>query len=347
MSPAEFGHLRVLFVVIADRDVPIEIQRDDSAVIVAARQQKKGLESQGVEVDYLPVPGRFSRLNFLRAGWKIFLLGLRGALDGYDLVHAHYGFNGVVARCQLRRPVVITFMGSDVYLKWERRLAKLLARVVSAVIVPEGEMARLLSSARTRVIPYGVDLETFVPEDRATARSVLGLDPDRKLVLFPYDPARLVKRHDLVAEAVSRLSGAELVTLHGRPPDQVAKYMNACDVLVLASDREGSPVAIREALACNLPIVSVDVGDVARLIGDVPGCRICRQDVAEIAGALDQALDRRERLAEGRSTVMHFGLEPVADQVREVYESVASRHRAGQVYPTAWGTETAGRGGHP
>lgn len=336
--------LRALFVVIADRDVPIEVQNDDSAVIVAARQQKQGLERQGVEVDYFPVPGRFSRLNFLKAGWKIFLLSLRGGLDRYDLVHAHYGFNGVVARCQFRRPVVITFMGSDVYLRWERRLAKLLARVVSAVIVPEGEMARLLRSTKTHVIPYGVDLDTFVSEDAATARTALGLHQDRKLVLFPYDPARVVKRHDLVMEAVARVPGAEVITIHGQPPAVVARYMSACDALVMASDREGSPVAVREALASDLPIVSVDVGDVGQLIGDVPGCRLCSQDVDEIAAALREVLDRGDRLTDGRTKVAPLGLVPIAEQVKAVYESVASRRRRAGAAHSASGPETDQRG---
>jgi glycosyltransferase involved in cell wall biosynthesis len=95
-----------------------------------------------------------------------------------------------------------------------------------------------------------------------------------------------VKRFDVFSKAIELLQKenpdiAPLILGNNlRPYSQIPLVMNACDVLVLTSDSEGSPTVIKEAMACNLPIVSVDVGDVAELITDTENCYICRQDPA-------------------------------------------------------------------
>ena len=93
-----------------------------------------------------------------------------------------------------------------------------------------------------------------------------------------------------------------LVVAFNEPHGIVAKYMNACDAIVLASDHEGAPMAIREAMACGLPVVSVDVGDVRDTIGEVEGCYLCRQeaeDLAEEAG-LDSLSTKKNTQGWGR-----------------------------------------------
>jgi glycosyltransferase involved in cell wall biosynthesis len=83
------------------------------------------------------------------------------------------------------------------------------------------------------------------------------------------------KRFDLVVAAVELLRATrpevQLVVADSEPHERMPLFMNACDVLILASEGEGSPMVIKEAMACNLPIVSVDVGDVAEVIGRTAG----------------------------------------------------------------------------
>ncbi len=313
--------MKVLFVVVATCNTLPVIQTDDRVAGVAPRQMKQGLERLGVQVDFLPVAGTFSRLNYLKACWKMLILWLTGKLRQYDLVHAHYGYNGIVARCQFTIPVLVSFMGSDVYRIWERRLAWLLARIVNRVHVP-GEQMRALLRVEAHVIPYGVDLTVFYPTNQAEARQQLGLNHAKKLVLFPYDPKRAVKRADLVEQAVGRIEEAEVVVVSGKPPEVVAQYMNACDAMVMASTYEGSPVAIREALACNLPIVSVDVADVKSYIGHLPGCYICERTPDDMAAKLQLVFADGKRLVHGREQVLQLGLESIAEKTFAVYQQM-------------------------
>jgi glycosyltransferase involved in cell wall biosynthesis len=100
--------------------------------------------------------------------------------------------------------------------------------------------------------------------------------------------------------------------------------MNACDTLVLTSESEGSPQVVKEAMACDLPVVSVDVGDVANVIGRTEGCFIADNDPADIARKLEAAL-RRDQRTDGRSAVQKFGLSFIADEVIDLYCEVLQR----------------------
>lgn len=320
--------MRILYVVIAAQDVPLEITNADPTAHVCPRQLKQGVERLGVEADYFPVGGTYSRWNYVKAAAKFFLMSLRGELDKYDLIHAHYGFHGVVARCQFRRPMVLSLMGSDVYRKWERQIARVLVHMVSAVIVPGAQMAALVDNYPVDVIPYGTDVDIFKPADQATTRAKLGLPKDKKLALFPYNPTRVYhKRPDVIEGAVKQIPDAEMVVAYGKTSEQVAEYMNACDVLAMASSYEGSPGTIREALACNLPIVSVDVADVKTHISDVEGCYMCEREPNDMAAKLRLAFADGKRLAHGRERALPFSLEACAARTLEVYKRVLDKRR--------------------
>jgi teichuronic acid biosynthesis glycosyltransferase TuaC len=319
--------MKILFVVIAAQNVPPSIQHDDGVAHVYSRQLKQGMDQLGIEADYFPVAGTFSRWNYLKAALKLFWFSLRGDLDSYDLIHAHYGYNGVVARCQWHKPVVLTLMGSDVYRKYERPIARVLVRMVSAVIVPGAQMKALINKHPADVIPCGIDLDTFVPMDRDQMRRKHNLPNGKKLVLFPYNPARAyTKRPDVIQAAVDQIDNAEMIVVYGKTSQDVAEYMNACDAFAMASSYEGSPAAVRESLACNLPVVSVDVGDVKDHVGAVPGCYMCERDPADMAARLRQVFASDKRLENGREYALRFSLKDAAARTVEVYNRVLQQY---------------------
>jgi len=204
------------------------------------------------------------------------------------------------------------------------------ARLVEGVIVMSEEMKRAAKRQDAHIIPFGVNLDLFTPYPMGRARRDLELPLSDKLVLFPWDPDRPEKRFDVVKKAIQALQevqeNVQLVVVYNKPRELVAKYMNACDAMVLASDHEGAPMAVREAMACNLPIVSVDVGDVRQIIADTEGCYLCRQEAGDLAEKLGWALSRGDR-TDGSRVVRRMDAAWAAEQVVSVYHLVLSKRR--------------------
>lgn len=298
--------------------------------------QMDSLRPLGVDYDVVFVNGRESLLNYVRG---VFEVRRRLAAARYDLIHAHFGLSGWVARFQWRVPLVVSFMGDDVLGRFDRQgrnsvvgklfqfSSRVLARRANAVIVKSRRMKDQLGLASAQVIPNGVNLELFRPMDASAARRALGLDPARRYVVFPYDPAVARKRFDLVQQAVlqARVQVPELEILQvlGAPRERMPLYLNAADMLVLASYAEGSPNAVKEAMAVNLPVISVDVGDVAELIGGTEGCYLVAPRAEEIAARIAEVCRRGTRTRGREWIAAHYGEEAIARRIVEVYASVA------------------------
>jgi glycosyltransferase involved in cell wall biosynthesis len=204
----------------------------------------------------------------------------------------------------------------------------ILARLVSAVIVQNREMRRLLRLDSTEVIPCGIDLELFHPMDHGEACRLAGLDPGKKYVLFAYNPQEQRKRFDLIEAAVAmareQLPEIEILQVRQRPHSEMPLYMNAADVLVMASMVEGSPLAVKEAMATNLPVITVDVGDAAELIGTTAGCYLVRREAAAVAEKIIEVCRRGER-TNGRDWICKLSMEAVAKRIIEVYAAALRR----------------------
>ncbi len=304
---------------------------DKPAFGTFVRDQVESLRGLGVDLDVFFMDGKASRLNYAR-GFADLPRHLRRHAP-YDLIHAHYVFSGLVALSQRRLPVVLTHHGIEVVLGWQGQLCRWVTPRVDAVIVTSGVVKRALGDEDAVVIPCGVDMARFAPMLQAEARARLGLPADAKLVLFAGEP-RPEKRLEIIQAAVALLSAqdsrVQLVVASNRPHEEMPLYMNACDVLALASDFEGSPMVIKEAMACNLPIVSVDVGDVAEIIGDTDGCYLCARTPEDMAAKLRLALARGGR-TDGRRRVAHLSLEATARQIVAVYERVLATRGGSQV----------------
>jgi teichuronic acid biosynthesis glycosyltransferase TuaC len=299
--------------------------------------QMESLRPLGVEFDVLFIDGRRSRWNYVRA---IGELRRRLKQSRFDLIHAHFGLSGWVARCQGRVPVVVSFMGDDVLGRptrrgritlygWFLRISGwLLARLVQGVIVKSQEMKTRLGLDSAHVIPNGVDLNLFQPLEQAEARRALGLDLGKRFVLFPYNPLEARKRFDLIQAAVERarreVPELEILPVRGEPRARMPLYYNAADVLALASLFEGSPNAVKEAMAVNLPVVAVDVGDVRELIGLTEGCFLVPREAEAIAARIVEVCRRGAR-TNGREAIARLSIENVARQIVDLYQAVASR----------------------
>lgn len=299
-------------------------------------RQIESIRACGVDVDVLEVRGA-SKVKYLhRMG------DLHSLAGSFDLIHAHYGFCGWLARSQRTRPVVVSFMGDDLLgtpdasggvgaiSRCVVRIDRWLAHRVDAVIVKSRAMARIVAPVIAHVIPNGVDLQAFRPLEMGDARVLLGFDLGKRYVLFPGRPEEPRKGFPLARDVVACAAGSlgerlDLCSLGGVTPDCVPLYMNACDAMVLTSFWEGSPNVVKEALACNLPVISVPVGDVGELLAGVEGCTVCPRDVPQLSRALTHVL-RRSRRTNGRATIAEkrLDLPSVARRVVGVYRDVLS-----------------------
>jgi glycosyltransferase involved in cell wall biosynthesis len=208
------------------------------------KQQAEQLCQFGHTVDVINILGFQSKLNYLKGTLEVLCKTRRRA---YDVVHAHYGFSAFPAWFRLQAPLVITLHGSDILGRsFESLCSRGISRFADAIIVVSEEMRRRIPGI---VIPCGVDLNVFKPYDRDEARARLGWPKDKYLILFPFEPARLVKRYDLAKAAVEQVVqdgvDAELITVFSVENHEMPWYYSAADAMLLCSDREGSPTSIK------------------------------------------------------------------------------------------------------
>lgn len=304
------------------------------------KRQAEFLRAAGVDLDVFVFRGRRNPWNYVR-GW--FAVRRRLLFGRYDLVHAQFGQSGLLA-LPTRLPVVVTYRGSDllgivgpgarltrmsVVLQWA---ARLVARCAAAVVVVSEHMKEHLPpSVRPTVLPSGLDFSLFQPIPRDDARRQLALPLDRRLVLFAGNPAQPRKRHDLAAAAMRLLDPAlraDLIVAWGVPHKQMPILMSACDALLFTSMQEGSPNVVKEALACNLPVVSVRVGDVEERLAGIEGCEVCTDERPEtLAAALRRVLERGGRVA-GQGAVTLLDEHSITARLIGVYEDVLRRPHA-------------------
>ena len=282
---------------------------------VFVREQVRGLRAIGLEVRVRFVDRRQDGpLAYFRMNHQV-------ACDIADfdphVVHVMYG--GVMADQIVRhhgtRPVVVTFHGSDLLGEnlsgWTRKIisrygmhcSRSAARRADAVIVVAQHLVRALRGAaapgKIRVVPCGIDLDRFKPMDSRECRRKLGWSARSFHVLFASSNGDPVKRPQLAKGAVERMASGPAPQLHhltGVPNEDVPAWLNAGDALLLTSMHEGSPTIVKEALACGLPVVSVDVGDVAERIAGIEGCHLAPARAEDLAAKLDLVRRRGTRL---------------------------------------------------
>jgi len=289
------------------------------------KDQVEDLRSLGVTVTVLAFDGREDSSAYARAARELRRVVRR---ERIDIVHAHYGLTGAVAVTQRRVPVVVTFHGSDVGdVRWQAAISWFVMRGATPVFV-DADAARRLGRPRAKVICAGVDMELFRPRDRAACRRALGWSEHGRYVLLPGARANRIKRADLfdATLAAARQEAGDLtaVSLEGYPRATAALVMNAVDATLMTSDAEGSPVAIKESLACTTPVVSVPVGDVAGLIAGLPGCAVAPRVPSELARGVLHALHSQRR-SELRDRVSPFSRPRTAKRMVALYREVLLR----------------------
>ncbi|HEU5382649.1 MAG TPA: glycosyltransferase [Ktedonobacteraceae bacterium] len=299
----------------------------------------EALRAAGIEVEIIhPDPGPVL-WRYLSAIFQVWCKTWRGK---FDIVHGHYGQWCFFARLQWKVPVVAAFLGDDLLgtvtarggysIKGALivRLSRWLCRHVDAALVKSKQMQAVANHPAVRVIPDGVDFNLFQPLARMQARAELGWRQHGHYVLFGNNPAIPVKNIRLARASIAYLAQqgieAELIVANGLPQTQLVRYINACNAVILPSHAEGSPNIVKESMACNVPVIATDVGDVNDVIWSTQGCSLCPPDPAAFALGLLRAFQHHEPTT-GREDIAHLESSLIAQQTLAVYQHVLARQR--------------------
>jgi len=305
---------------------------------IFSRRQVQSLHNFPLALESFFFDTRKSALAFAKA-----CASLRHALQRFrpDIVHVHYGTMAALA-CALvvDRPLVATFQGSDLNpepgINWFRAhmgpvLSQLAALRCSRLICVSRQLSKQLwwRKARIIVLPIGVNLDEFKYIGRNEARRQLGWDTSEPVLLFNAGRSPVVKALDLAEKVVARLSQTfrfRFEVMRGdTPPERVPLLMSGADCLLVTSRSEGSPMVVKEALACALPVISVDVGDVRERLEGVWPSSIVSRNPDDIAEAVRGVLETPVR-SNGRKAAEAISQQRVAVQLLAVYEGIVETH---------------------
>lgn len=259
------------------------------------------------------------------------------------VVHAQYG-TVTAAFCALlcRSPLVITYRGSDLNpcpsMNWWRSaagrlLSQLAALRASRIVCVSRELAGRLwwRKQRVEILPSGVDTERFRPREREAALARLGWSAEDRVVLFNAGRSPAVKRLDLAEAALAAARRREprirMEVLDGYvDPERIPWLMNAARCLLVTSDKEGSPTVVQEAMASDLPVVSVAVGDLEERLAPVAGCRVEARDPARLGQAIAEVCVS-ERRSDGSRFVAALSVEAIAHRLVAIYREISRAPR--------------------
>lgn len=309
--------MKVLFIASGNANTP-------NGITSIVYNQGESLRREGIEVDYFGIKGKGI------AGYIKNIKPIRSLLKKgqYDIVHSHYSlssFTVSIASFGLRIPQVSSLMGSDIQTNYfMKQLIKLFCLFCwNITIVKSEKMKETIGLDKCEVIPNGVDLKEFIPDDQIKYKKRVGFNLNKKQIIWVSNPNRYEKNFELAEKAVKMLNNdnVELVVVTGKPHSEVKEYMLASGMLLLSSRWEGSPNVVKEAMALNVPIVSTNVGDVGEIINDTEGCFVVEQDVEEMSEAIDKCLKFNKR-TNGREIISHLSSSKIAEKLIKIYKAL-------------------------
>jgi glycosyltransferase involved in cell wall biosynthesis len=301
------------------------------------KSQGESLVRAGVDIDYFSIKGKGI------GGYRknVSLLKQYVQKTDPDIIHAHYSLSGwVVVLARLGKPMVLSLMGTDTHggvagekkttlkARFRSMQVKRIQHFYPALVVKsENLRTAVWKDDACFVIPNGVNYQVFKPLDKKECRKKLKLPADKKLILF------MAKTHDAnknfalleKAKPYIKTENIEFVTPYPVPHDQVPLYYNACDVLAFTSRQEGSPNVIKEALACNTPIVATPSGDILERTKGLKSVLISEFDEKDLAAKLDQMLSSGIKENAREKVRPQIDEELIAGQIIDIYQKLLQR----------------------
>ena len=296
---------------------------NSSQISPFVKEQAESLVKQGLSIDFFLIKGK-GLFGYLR---NYFLLLKKIRNKEYDLLHAHYGLSGLLATMQLSIPVVITFHGSDVNMKKNYLFSRIASRLSAANIFSHQSLPVKLKihSKSVNIIPCGFDDNLFFPIPKDKARKILKWKKNERYIVFSSAFDNKIKNVQLAWSAISDINNCNLIELKGYEKEKINLILNASDLLLVTSLSETGPIIVKEALACNCPIISTNVGDVQKLIKNVQNCYISSYNPDDIKKRISLVF-RNNKRTNGEKVIKNFKLENIAYKVIDVYRDTLKNY---------------------
>jgi glycosyltransferase involved in cell wall biosynthesis len=285
-------------------------------------EQMDSVANMGHHISYFKITKKGLIGYFL----SVFSLYRKVLIEKPDILHSHYGLSGFISIFIFWKKKILTVHGSDVHIKKIRLFTKIAYKLTNITIFVSPQLAKLISKNPEIVIPCGINLNLFKPLKKETARNKLNLNKNDNYILFTSSFDIAVKNYDLAKLSIElSVYNIKLIELKNYSRNEVVLLLNAVDLLLMTSHNEGSPQIIKEAMACNTPIVSVDVGTVREIVGNTKNTFICDYNTANISKKIDLILSTKER-SFGRDRIRDYDLNIIAKQIIDIYSKVLNKY---------------------
>ena len=261
-------------------------------------RQGQSLIQEGCTVDFFGIK-KGGLIGYIRESFR---LSAHLKRNTYEVIHVHYSLSGLVLLLTgYRGNRILSLMGDDAYgtynqrgkRKWvsliEMGYTQLIQLYFPTVISKSEEISRYVWRRRSFVVPNGVNTDKFKLLSREECRRKLGLPHDKLVVMFLGNKSNGRKNYPLFSSAINACSRKDIHVHTPYPlnPDDVHVHLNASDILVHSSIKEGSPNLVKEALFCGCGVISTKVGDVKKLFENQKGCKLVDFSPNDLAELID------------------------------------------------------------
>lgn len=295
------------------------------------------IQMEGIKVKNIPVSKTINPALLIRQ-----IKSLRSMTKSFepDLVVANFGtYTGLLVAISVSVPRVVIYRGSDLnpspseswlYQFLQHAASHCASFLVDGIICVSYELAnRLWVDKPCLISPDPTSLDIFRPMNSDNCRAKLGWDLNKPVAIFVGYGGRKGKGLEMARKVQQEITDncgeVQLKLLIDRIPlEQMPIYLNAADCLLFLSDFEGSPNLIRDACACNLPIVTVPVGDVREVLKDVVPSKIVDRNIDTITEQVINITKLRKR-TNGREHVLKYSPSVIASKHIDFYSSFLNK----------------------